>query len=78
MLPMVTFAGVSIAIQIGGSVFIETVFSYPGIGKLIFDSVISRDYPMLQGCFFLFSLMVIFGTIVVDFLYLFLDPRIKY
>jgi peptide/nickel transport system permease protein len=78
MLPMVTFAGVSIAIQIGGSVFIETVFSYPGIGKLIFDSVISRDYPMLQRCFFLFSLMVIFGTIVVDFLYLFLDPRIKY
>jgi len=78
MLPMVTFAGVSLAIQIGGSVFIETVFSYPGIGKLIFDSVVSRDYPMLQGCFFLFSLLVIIGTIVVDFLYLFLDPRIKY
>jgi peptide/nickel transport system permease protein len=78
MLPMITFAGVSLTIQIGGSVFIETVFSYPGIGKLIFDSVISRDYPMLQGCFFLFSLLVILGTIVVDFLYLFLDPRIKY
>jgi peptide/nickel transport system permease protein len=78
MLPMITFAGVSLPMQIGGSVFIETVFSYPGIGKLIFDSVISRDYPMLQGCFFLFSLLVILGTIVVDFLYLFLDPRIKY
>ena len=78
MLPMVTFAGVSLAMQIGGSVFIETVFSYPGIGKLIFDSVISRDYPMLQGCFFLFSLLVIVGNFVVDFLYLFLDPRIKY
>jgi len=78
MLPMITFAGVSLAIQIGGSVFIETVFSYPGIGKLIFDSVVSRDYPMLQGCFFLFSLLVIAGTITVDFLYLFLDPRIKF
>jgi peptide/nickel transport system permease protein len=78
MLPMVTFAGVAVAIQIGGSVYIETVFSYPGIGKLIFDSVISRDYPVLQGSFFILTLMVIIGTILVDFLYLFLDPRIKY
>jgi peptide/nickel transport system permease protein len=78
MLPMVSFAGVTLAVQIGGAVFIETVFSYPGIGKLIFDSVISRDYPTLQGCFFLFSLLVILGSITVDFLYLLLDPRIKY
>ena len=78
LLPMVTFAGVSLAISVGGAVFIETVFSYPGIGKLIYDSVITRDYPMLQGCFFIFSILVIAGTVIVDLLYLFLDPRIKF
>jgi peptide/nickel transport system permease protein len=78
MLPMITFAGVSLTVSIGASVFIETVFSYPGIGRLLFQSVLARDYPMLQGCFFIFSFLIILGTIIVDIIYLFLDPRIKY
>jgi peptide/nickel transport system permease protein len=78
LLPMVTFLSLSFAISLGGSVFIETVFSYPGIGKLIFDSVISRDYPLLQGCFFLFSVVVIIANLVVDIVYKYLDPRIKF
>lgn len=78
LLPMVTFLSLSFAISLGGSVFVETVFSYPGVGKLIFDSVMSRDYPMLQGCFFLFSLVVIAVNIFVDLIYRFLDPRIAY
>jgi peptide/nickel transport system permease protein len=78
MLPMITFAGVSLTVSIGASVFIESVFSYPGIGKMLYDSVLSRDYPMLQGSFFIFSVLIILGTIIVDFIYLFLDPRIKY
>ncbi len=78
LLPMVTFLSLSFAISLGGSVFIETVFSYPGIGKLIFDSVISRDYPLLQGCFFLFSLVVISANLIVDIVYQYLDPRITY
>jgi peptide/nickel transport system permease protein len=78
LLPMVTFLSLSFAISLGGSVFIETVFSYPGIGKLIYDSVISRDYPLLQGCFFLFSVVVIIANLAVDILYKYLDPRITY
>ena len=77
LLPMVTFLGLSFAMSLGGSVFIETVFSYPGIGKLIYDSVISRDYPLLQGCFFLFSLVVIIANFAVDIIYKYLDPRIS-
>jgi peptide/nickel transport system permease protein len=78
LLPMITFLSLSFAISLGGSVFIETVFSYPGIGKLIYDSVISRDYPLLQGCFFLFSVVVIIANLVVDIAYKYLDPRITY
>lgn len=78
LLPMITFLGVSFAVSIGGSVFIETVFSYPGIGKLIYDSVLCRDYPLLQGCFFMFSLVVIVVNFVVDIAYMYLDPRIRY
>lgn len=78
LLPMITFLGVSFAVSIGGSVFIETVFSYPGIGKLIYDSVLCRDYPLLQGCFFMFSLIVIVVNFVVDIAYMYLDPRIRY
>ncbi len=77
LLPMVTFLGVSFAMSVSGSVFVETVFSYPGIGKLIHDSVISRDFPVLQGCFFIFSLVVILANLAVDMAYWLLDPRIK-
>jgi peptide/nickel transport system permease protein len=76
LLPMFTFLGMSFALSMGGSVFVETVFSYPGIGKLIFDSVISRDYPLLQGCFFMFSLVVIVVNFFIDMVYQVLDPRI--
>jgi len=78
LLPMVTFLALSLAVSIGGSVYVESIFSYPGIGKLIYDSVMSRDYPLLQGCFFMFSLVVIVGNFVVDIAYLCLDPRIRY
>lgn len=78
LLPMITFLALSFSITIGGSVYIETIFSYPGIGKLTYDSVMVRDYPVLQGCFFMFSLIVIIVNFVVDIVYIFLDPRIKY
>ncbi len=77
LLPMVTFLGLSLAVSVGGSVYIETVFSYPGVGKLIFDSVLARDYPTLQGCFFVFAVVVIIASIAVDIAYMYLDPRIR-
>lgn len=78
LLPMLTFLSLSFAMSISGSVFVESIFSYPGIGKLIYDSVVSRDYPMLQGCFLVFSVVVITANFLVDIAYWFLDPRIRY
>jgi len=78
LLPMLTFLAVSFAFSIGGSVYIETVFSYPGVGKLIFDSVMSRDYPLMLGCFFLFTLVVIAANFAIDIIYRWLDPRIRF
>lgn len=78
LLPMITYLALSVAIVIGGSVYVEAVFSYPGIGKLIYDAVLSRDYPLLQGCFFMFSLITILANLVVDIIYMYLDPRIRY
>lgn len=78
LLPMVTFAALSLAITIGGSIYIETIFSYPGIGLLTYNSIIMRDYPVLQGCFFMFCLIVIVMNFIVDILYRYLDPRIRY
>lgn len=77
LLPMVTFLGLSLAVSVGGSVYIESVFSYPGIGKLIYDSVLSRDYPLLQGCFFFMSVVVIVANLLIDVAYMYLDPRIR-
>jgi peptide/nickel transport system permease protein len=57
---------------------VESVFSYPGVGKLIHESVLSRDYPVLQGCFLIFSIVVIVANFLVDMAYWFLDPRIRY
>ncbi len=78
LLPMVTFLALSSAMAVGGSVYVETIFSYPGIGLLIYDSVLSRDYPVMQGCFFMFGLVVVIANFIVDILYMYLDPRIRY
>jgi peptide/nickel transport system permease protein len=75
---MITFAALSLAITIGGSIYIETIFSYPGIGLLTYNSIMMRDYPVLQGCFFMFCLIVIVMNFAVDIFYRYLDPRIRY
>lgn len=69
-----------LALQVGsavsGAVFIETVFSYPGIGRLIFESIAARDYPVLQGTFLLLSVTVVTANLVADLVYARLDPRV--
>ena len=78
LLPMITFLALSSAIIISGSVYIETVFSYPGLGYLTYTSVLGRDYPVLQGAFLMFTAVVIVANFAVDILYMYLDPRIRY
>ncbi|WP_416414200.1 ABC transporter permease [Pantoea sp. App145] len=77
LLPVVTLLGLQLGTVLGGSIVIEAVFSWPGIGQVLFDSVMSRNYPLTLGVLVLSSLLVIVINIMVDVLYLRLDPRIR-
>jgi peptide/nickel transport system permease protein len=77
LLPVVTILGVQMGTVLAGSVVIESVFSWPGVGSLLFDSVSSRNYPVVLGILVLGSLVVIAANIAVDLIYMWLDPRIE-
>jgi ABC-type dipeptide/oligopeptide/nickel transport system permease component len=77
MLPVITLVALSLGFIIGGAITIEYVFSYPGIGLQIVESIDQRDYPILQGAFLLLTFSVIFFNLVADLLYFKLDPRVK-
>ena len=76
--PIVTMIGISMAILISGSVVVETVFNLPGVGRLLIDAVVKRDYPVIQGVVLLFSFFYVVMNLLVDIAYAFLDPRIRY
>ncbi|MFL9924116.1 ABC transporter permease [Herbaspirillum lusitanum] len=77
MLPVVTLFGLQLGAVLGGSIVVEAVFSWPGIGGVLFDSVMSRNYPVVLGILVLSSAVVILSNILIDLLYVRLDPRIK-
>ena len=77
LLPVVTMAGVQIGSLIGGSVIVESVFGWPGLGLLAFDALFARDLNLLLGIFFLSACLVVAVNLVVDIIYSFLDPRIE-
>ncbi len=77
LLPVVTMAGVQAGNLIGGSVVVETVFGWPGIGTLAFDALQSRDLNLLLGIFFVSAFLVVVINLVVDLIYVTLDPRIQ-
>lgn len=77
LLPVVTVVGVQLGHALTGTVFIETVFSYKGMGRLLFDSLAYRDYPTLQGCFLVLSVTVVLANALADLLYARLDPRVR-
>lgn len=78
LIPIVTVAGLQFGMLLGGSVLTETVFAWPGVGRLIVDSILARDYPVVQGAILIFALMYIFVNLTVDLLYSYVDPRIRY
>ncbi len=77
LLPVVTMAGVQTGSLLGGSVVVEAVFAWPGLGQLAFQSLFSRDYNLLLGIFFLSAILVVVVNLLVDILYVILDPRIR-
>ena len=77
LLPMVSLMGVHITFLISGAVMTETVFSWDGLGRLIYDSVRNNDYPVLQGIFLFMAVLVVVASIIADIINAYLDPRIK-
>jgi len=78
MLPMTTIIAINIGLIMGGAVQTETVFSWPGIGRLMYDSILTRDYPVLQGSFLIMAICMITANFIADILYGFFDPRVRY
>jgi peptide/nickel transport system permease protein len=76
--PIVTIIGVGIAVLIGGVVVTESVFAIPGLGRLVVDSILSRDYPVIQGVLLIFAGVYVGINLAIDLLYVALDPRIRY
>ena len=77
LLPIVTVIGLYMGQLLGGAILTETVFAREGVGKLLMDAIFARDYPQVQGTVLIFAVSVIFVNILVDFIYRYLDPRIK-
>ena len=78
LMPVVTIIGVDVGFLFTGSVLVETVFGWPGIGRLMYESIVKRDYPVLMGNFLMTTALVVLVNLLVDLIYLWLDPRVKY
>ena len=76
--PIVTVIGIGIALLIGGVVVTESVYNIPGLGRLVLDAVLARDYPIIQGLILFFSFVYILLNLLIDLTYTVLDPRIRY
>jgi ABC-type dipeptide/oligopeptide/nickel transport system permease component len=76
-IPVATVVAIQFGFAVVGALLIEIVFNYHGIGRLIWDAVVHRDYPILQATFFLFTVVLVFTNLIADFIYYYLDPRIR-
>jgi peptide/nickel transport system permease protein len=76
LIPVATVVMLNVGFMVGGSVIVETVFTYPGMGRLMFEAVINRDFPTLQACLLIMTLCVIVANIIADILYPLIDPRV--
>ncbi|MEW6746981.1 MAG: ABC transporter permease [Planctomycetota bacterium] len=78
LVPLTTLVGLLFPALVSGSLVLETLFSWPGIGRLLYDAVLSRDYPTIMGLSFLSALLVLVGTLLADIAYGLVDPRVTY
>jgi peptide/nickel transport system permease protein len=77
LLPLVTVIGLQFGALLGGAVLTETVFSLPGVGKFLVDSIFARDYPVVQGFTIIVALLFVLMNLIVDISYAYIDPRIR-
>jgi len=78
MLPVITLLGLYLPFLFSGTVFVEAIFAWPGMGRVIVDGIFQRDYPLVMATSFLFAVMVVLGNLLADVLYAVADPRIRY
>ncbi len=78
LIPLVTVAGMQFGFLIGGTVIIETVFAWPGVGRLVVQSIFNRDYPLVQASVLVLAVVFVLVNLIVDLLYVYLDPQIRY
>jgi peptide/nickel transport system permease protein len=78
MVPVVTVIGLNFGLLLAGAILTETVFSWPGLGRLVVNSVYERDYPLVVGCILIFAIVFVVVNLITDILYTYIDPRIKY
>jgi peptide/nickel transport system permease protein len=78
LIPVVSLLGLYLPLLFGGALVIEVVFSWPGMGRLMYDGILARDYPLVMAASFLFAVLVVLGNLLADLLYAFVDPRIRY
>ncbi|MFO0790868.1 MAG: ABC transporter permease [Pirellulales bacterium] len=78
LIPLVTMIGLTLPYLLSGSIILEYIFSWPGMGKLFFESIRERDYPTMMGLMLMFSVLTLLGQMLADFLYAVVDPRVTY
>ena len=78
VLPLITFVGFSIPTLFAGNLFLEQVFNYPGMGLLTYNALINHDYPIVLAAVLIVGLLTVFGNLIADLLYAFVDPRVQY
>jgi ABC-type dipeptide/oligopeptide/nickel transport system permease component len=78
LIPIVTVAGMQFGFLLGGTVIIETVFAWPGVGRLVIQAIFNRDYPLVQSIVLVLALIFVAVNFLVDMLYMYLDPQISY
>jgi peptide/nickel transport system permease protein len=78
LIPAITVVGSSLGALLGGAVVTETVFTLPGMGQLVVQSVLRRDFPVIQGAVMVIAAIYVLANLLVDVLYIYIDPRVRY
>jgi ABC-type dipeptide/oligopeptide/nickel transport system permease component len=77
LIPVVTLAGINLVVMVNSGVIIEVIFAWPGIGRLLYEGIFQRDFPLVQGVVMLAAIMIVLVNLVIDILYAYIDPRIR-
>ena len=77
MIPVVTVIGLEIGVYLGGSIVVETIFSWPGLGREVMSAIDLHDYPVVHGAILVYALLIVLVNLIVDIIYLVSDPRIR-